>query len=140
MIKGQGNGAVWTGNWSKNFQSWKQFSNYNRYLLIKYEDLISNREQTFLKILRFIHNLSKSKFSVDQDKFKNTIKTTGFNYLKNLEKTKGFSEARINPSTGKTVPFFDKGGDRNWQEILSDEIRKKLEITFKEEMTELGYL
>jgi len=140
MIKGQGNGAVWTGNWSKNFQSWKQFSNYNRYLLIKYEDLISNREQTFLKILRFIHNLSKSKFSVDQDKFKNTIKTTDFNYLKNLEKTKGFSEARINPSTGKTVPFFDKGGDRNWQEELSDKIRKKLEITFKDEMTELGYL
>ena len=32
------------GNWSQNYLSWKSFRENNRYLLIKYEDLISNRE------------------------------------------------------------------------------------------------
>ena len=35
------------GNWSENYQSWKAFIKYKRYLLIKYEDLFLNREKLF---------------------------------------------------------------------------------------------
>ena len=45
------------GNWSENYISWKAFIKYNKYLLIKYEDLVSKREETFLKILKFIFRL-----------------------------------------------------------------------------------
>ena len=41
---------VWTGTWNSNYKSWKSFENQQKYLLIKYEDLINNAEATFLKI------------------------------------------------------------------------------------------
>ena len=50
-----GDGLVWTNNWSVNYHSWKLFKEYERYLLVKYEDLISKPDKTFLNILEFIH-------------------------------------------------------------------------------------
>ena len=47
------------GTWGQNFNSWKSFKLLERYLLIKYEDLINNKEKIFLhKILKFIHDLN----------------------------------------------------------------------------------
>ena len=43
MIKGTGDGLVWTNNWAVNYHSWKLFKEYEKYLLIKYEDLITNQ-------------------------------------------------------------------------------------------------
>ena len=74
------------GNWSQNYLSWKSFRENNKYLLIKYEDLISNREETFLKILRFLFKLRNINLVVDQNKLKNVIETTSFENLKKLEK------------------------------------------------------
>ena len=73
------------GNWSQNYLSWKAFGENKRYLLIKYEDLISKKEETFLKVLRFIFKLRNLEFSVDQNKLNNVIKTTSFENLKNLD-------------------------------------------------------
>lgn len=39
----------YVGSWSFNYNSWKIFNNVNRYLLIKYEDLIEDTENNFLK-------------------------------------------------------------------------------------------
>ena len=50
---------VYVGNWAGNFNSWKSFKHQGRYLLIKYEDLINNREFYFKKILEFISKLQK---------------------------------------------------------------------------------
>ena len=38
------------------------------------------------------------------------------------------------------IPFFNLGSKNNWKNILEDEIRKKIEVSFKKEMIELGYL
>ena len=46
-----------------NFHSWKLFKEHERYLLIKYEDLINKPELTFLNILNFIHKNNKIKIS-----------------------------------------------------------------------------
>ena len=46
MISGTGDGLSWTNNWSVNYQSWKIFKEYQRYLLIKYEDLINKPDKT----------------------------------------------------------------------------------------------
>ena len=54
MTKGKANDMFLMGNWAENFISWKPFSNYNKYLLIKYEDLVSKREETFQKILQLV--------------------------------------------------------------------------------------
>ena len=128
------------GNWSENYKSWKNFKKYKRYLLVKYEDLILNRDETFLKILKFIFKLRNMDFSLDHNKFKKMIDTTTFDNLKNLENKEGFKESIKNKKTGENINFFDKGGKRDWSTSLDLTISSNLEQVFKEEMIELGYL
>ena len=130
---------VWMGTWASNFNSWKPFKNQNRYLLVKYEELINKPEKTFLKILGFIHRLGKSKPLINQTKLENTIRTTSFDNLKNLEKKNGFPEAP-HKNNKKNTPFFHKGPERNWKVTLEISIKNKIETAFKKEMMELGYL
>ena len=138
--KGKGSRTtVYTGTWSSNFQSWKSFKYQDRYLLIKYEDLINEPENTFLKILNFVYELNKSKFILDQKKFKNVIKTTSFGSMQNLEKEKGFKEAKKDKD-GKVVPFFNLGKKNDWKILLDNKIKTKLEKAFEKEMIELEYL
>jgi len=140
MIKGSGDGLTWTNNWATNFHSWKLFKEHERYLLIKYEDLINKRESTFLNVLNFIHKITKSKLVLDKEKLDNTVKTTSFENMQKLEKEKGFSEAGINERTGEKVPFFNLGPKNDWRQSLDPAIIQKIENAFKKEMEELGYL
>ena len=128
------------GSWGSNYQSWKSFEKINKYLLIKYEDLILDREKIFLKILEFIYQLNKSKFQINVEKFKNVIKTTEFKYLQNLEKREGFKEARNHKTTKEKIPFFNQGPKRDWRKSLDLKLKKKIEKVFQKEMNELGYL
>ena len=138
--KGSDRTRVYMGTWNGNYNSWKSLKTPNRYLLIKYEDLISNKDFIFRKIIKFLHQLSGTKFIIDQKKFKKVIQTTDFERLKNLEKTEGFYEAKINPGTGKKIPFFNLGPKNDWRKILDSEIKKKIEKAFRKEMKELGYI
>ena len=140
MINSSGDGLTWTNTWSNNFQSWKLFKEYGRYMLIKYEDLINNRELIFLNVLKFIHKLNNSKFTLDKDKFDNVIKTTSFDNMQKLEKETGFGEGTINEKTGERIPFFNLGPKNDWKKLLDQKIRFKIEKAFKKEMEELGYL
>jgi len=132
--------VVYSGNWSSNYKSWKSFDEIDKYLLIKYEELISDREKTFTKILKFINSLNKSTFHLEKHKLNNVLKTTDFGYLKTLEKEKGFPEAKKTKKKNKTIAFFDSGPARNWKKELDKKNIKKLETAFKNEMLELGYL
>ena len=127
------------GNWSEHYQSWKPFKKENKYLLVKYEDLITYREETFLKILKFIYSLRNIKFSIESNKLKNVIETTSLNNLKQLEKKETFFES-AKDSSGNKINFFDKGGKRNWSKELSLDMKTQLEKALNKEMRELGYL
>jgi len=131
---------VYLGSWSSNFHSWKSFKSIGKYLLIKYEDLINNKKETFIKILEFIHKLQKVDFTVDTPKLNNAIESTNFEKLKILEKEKGFIESKVDIKTGKKIPFFNLGANNNWKKILNPKIVDKIENSFKKEMVELGYL
>tara|TARA_Y100001970_G_scaffold124400_1_gene154047 strand:- start:1320 stop:2174 length:855 start_codon:yes stop_codon:yes gene_type:complete len=131
---------VYVGNWSGNYNSWKSFKYQDRYLLIKYEDLIDNKELCFKKILSFICKLQNKKFIIDDTKFKNVLESTDFEKMKALEKNKGFFEAKKNLKTGKSITFFNLGPKNDWKQLLNKEIREKIETAFKKEMLELGYL
>jgi hypothetical protein len=131
---------TYTGTWNGNFNSWKSFLSNKKYLLIKYEDLISNKEENLKKILKFIYKLKNINFETDETKLKNVIESTSFENMKNLEKKKGFSEARINQETGEKIPFFNLGPKNNWKKLLDLELTKKIEKAFKKEMEELEYL
>ena len=131
---------TYTGTWNGNFNSWKSFKSNGKYLLIKYEDLIANKEQTLKKVLKFIHKIKNIKFEIDDIKLKNVIESTSFENMKNLEKDKGFIEARINKETQEKIPFFNLGPKNDWKKSLDLVTINKIEKAFKKEMEELGYL
>lgn len=131
---------VYMGSWSSNYNSWKSFDDIGKYLLIKYEDIISNKEKTLLEILNFIHRLKGINFSVDKKKIENVISSTNFDKMKDLEKKEGFIEAKVNPKTGRKIPFFNLGSKNIWKNNLDETIKNKIENSFKKEMSELGYL
>jgi len=115
---------TYTGTWSGNFNSWKSFKSNRKYLLIKYEDLISNKEENLKKILKFIYKLKNINFEIDETKVKNVIQSTSFENMKNLEKEKGFEEARINIETKEKIPFFNLGPKNEWKKLLDLETIK----------------
>jgi len=131
---------VYMGTWNGNYNSWKSFKQEGKYLLVKYEELINNRDLVFRRIIKFLCNLKGIKFQIDQNKFRNVLETTDFKQMKKLEKEKGFSEAKIHPKTGEKITFFNLGPKNDWKKLLDPKIKIKIEKNFKKEMKELGYL
>ena len=132
--------TLYMGTWSGNYNSWKSLKDPGRYLLIKYEDLINNKDLTFRKVIKFLCMLKGVKFKLDQVKFRNVIESTEFKKMQKLEQEEGFREAKIDSKTGEKIPFFNLGAKNDWKKILNPEIKKKIELNFKKEMKELGYL
>ena len=134
----QNQSVTHVGSWSTNYHSWKEFNKVGKYLLIKYEDLISKPEDNLKLILKFISKITNTKLEVDKKKLKNVLSTTSFEYLQKLEKENNFPEA-IKTKDGKYATFF-KYGKKNTGKNLPEEITKALEDTLSSEMKELGYL
>tara|TARA_B100000614_G_scaffold62540_1_gene55465 strand:+ start:544 stop:1362 length:819 start_codon:yes stop_codon:yes gene_type:complete len=139
VTMGKGNKSDIMGNWSENYQSWKAFKEYNKYLLIKYEELISDREKTFIKILNFIYRLRNLNLSIDQNKLNNVINSTTLENLKHLETLGNFEES-VKDKKGKKINFFDQGGKRDWSKSLNHNLTNEIENSLKKEMVELNYL
>ena len=57
-----------------------------------------------------------------------------------MEKEGLFKEIVYNKKTGEKKNFFHLGPNNDWKKFLNDDIRKKIEENFKNEMEELGYL
>ena len=49
MIKTDKNASVFLGSWSSNYKSWRDLNFKNKYLLVKYEDLVSKKKIHFIK-------------------------------------------------------------------------------------------
>ena len=142
LLGGKGNfrGEVETyaGSWSSNYNSWKEFKKFNKYLLIKYEDIVQKPDETFKVMFNFINKISKTQIEIDKIKLENVLKTTNFEYLQNLEDQQGFPEA-AKDDQGKNIQFF-KYGKSNSGNKIPKLIKAKIEKNFSLEMNELGYL
>jgi len=131
---------VYLGSWNFNYNSWKIYKNSEKYLLVKYEDLVKNTKNIFIKILKFINELSQNGISIDEKKIEKVINQTNFFRMKNLEDEHGFEEAKVNDNTGQIVNFFNLGPKNDWKKTLDHKIKKKIENKFQKEMEEIGYL
>ena len=129
--------VIHSGSWASNYNSWKEFKKKNRYLLIKYEDLISDPEKYFTLVLNFIYMISNSKLKIDKIKLDNVLKTTTFEYLQNLEKKENFKEAT---TVSKKIDFFKYGPKNDGKKGIPKKIVENLEKNLNKEMRELGYL
>jgi hypothetical protein len=130
---------VFSGAWNFNYNSWKNLSKIHRYCLVKYEDLANNKKDTFIKILKFIRQVTKMNYDLNYEKINNVINTTNFEKLKKMEKKIGFQES-IKNNDKEYINFFNLGSKNNWQNFLDKDLSKKIEVQFKNEMMELGYL
>ena len=139
LVKSVKNCRVFLGSWSFNYNSWKNLQVKNKYLLIKYEDLITKKKTTMLKILKFLDQLGM-KSQLDIVKLNKAIKSTDFKKVKNLEENETFYEGVLDTKTGKRKTFFNLGPNNDWRRFLDDKIKIKLEKAFEKEMEELGYL
>ena len=123
-------------SWSNHYNSWKKFP--NNYLLIKYEDLVSDISKEIMRIAKYLSNYFEYEISekiVDEIK-----KNTSFENFKELETKGKFNENSINEITGEKNTFFNLGPENNWKKILKKESIDKIEKEFNKEMKELGYL
>ena len=132
--------TTYIASWKYHFNSWKVFRRFNKYLLVRYEDLINDTEKTFLNILKFIAHLARVKFTLDKEKFENTLKTTGFDKMQKLEDKESFAEAKTDKKTGEKIKFFNMGIKNDWKKLLDKKIKGNLEKELENEMKELNYL
>ena len=119
------------GSWSDNYNSWRNYKSIE-VLIVKYEDLISDTQNTFTKIIKYLNKIDNIK--IDNEKIKSCIKLTSFKNLRKIEEEKGFIEK------GYGGFFFRKGKVGDWKEKLNQALVKKIEEKFKLEMKELGYI
>ena len=139
MDKTPKNCRVFLGSWNFNYNSWKNLKDQNKFLLIKYEDLINKKKTVLLKIFKYL-DLLGLKSNLDMTKLNKAIKTTEFKNMKKKEENETFYEAVIDSETGKRKNFFNLGPKNNWRELLDQKNKDKIENNFEKEMMELGYL
>ena len=126
-------------SWDKNYRSWKLTKNINK-ILIKYEDLENDIENTFLKIIKFTNKIMRKNDEIDFEKLKKSIKTTEFDLLKKKEQKEGFEEAIYSSDNVKKRAFFNLGRNNDYKKLLNNKTIKSIEELFGEEMKELRYL
>ena len=124
------------GSWSANYASWKNNKVFPK-IIIKYEDLLSNTKETFIKILNFLGE--KESVQKNQEKIDKVIENCKFESLRNMEEKEGFYEAASSKRTKKKINFFHLGKKNDWKNLLDQKIEKKIRKIFSNEMKELGY-
>ena len=91
-------------------------------------------------IIKFINRITNNKEKINIDKIKTILRTTSFEKLKQNETDQGFSEAVTDKKDrNKKIPFFNLGPKNNWREIISDDLKFKLENIFEKDLKELSY-
>ena len=84
--------------------------------------------------------MNNEELKIDMVKVNKVIKSTEFYKMKTLEQKQIFTESIIESDTGKRKAFFNLGPKNDWKKILDNKNKKKIETSFKKEMSELGYL
>ena len=123
-------------SWKTHYLSWKNFK--KNYLLIKYENLVSEPDKEFRKITKYLNDVMHIK--IEEDKIDHAIKSNSFENLKKIENRDGFKEAIKDKVSGEVKRFFNLGPNNKWEKILDSEIKDEIEKKFNVEMKELGYL
>ena len=125
-------------SWRINYQSWLR-NNYYRRILIKYEDMLKNPYQTFRDIVIFVNTICKFNDNFDEKKFNNSIETTSFKKLKELENQGKFTESVYSIHDNRKVKFFNQGPDNYWKKNLSHELILKMNDYYKDDLKKFNY-
>ncbi len=119
-------------NWKFNYESWVDNKFKCPFLLIRYEDLVSEKLKTIKKIINFFEENYGFKFNNLNEKTENILSSTNFKAFQSKEKSFGFVE-------GINKNFFRKGESNQWKNILEKSDILKIENSFHSLMKKLGY-
>lgn len=120
-------------SWDKHVTSWTADNRKFPLLIIKFEDLVYEKEKTIRIIANFFINEFKFKFQNLDQKINNILKTTSFDNLKNQEIKGGFFEAQ------EGRQFFKTGKKNQWINKLDKDQIYKIEEKFKMVMNKFNY-
>ena len=126
-------------SWEKNYQSWINQKNFS-VITIKYEDLINDTLETFKKVIEYIKLITKSQEGYNYKKAENSIQSTSFEKMRNIEKKDGFTESILSKNESRKIPFFHLGPKNDWRNIFDENYQKKLNLIFKQNLKELNYM
>lgn len=121
-------------SWDEHVKSWTKNDIKVPKLIIKYEDLISNKRMIIKEIIEFFDKNYGIKINNTKTKLENILKTTSFNYMKQMEAKSDFDEAM--PWSN----FFREGKKHQWKTILNKKQQSKIIENFKEYMRMFDYL
>ena len=125
-------------SWEKNYNSWINQKIFP-VKIVKYEDLVSKTFDTFRDIVKFIQNNTGIKKNFNHLRAQNSVKSTNFNNMKNIEKNIGFQESVLSKNDSKKIPFFHLGPKNDWKNIFDQNYQKKLNSIFGTNLKELNY-
>jgi len=126
-------------SWEKNYKSWIN-QNILPVKLIKYENLYDNTFDVFKDLIEFINKLTNNENDFDSKKAMNSIQSSSFDKLKNIEETDGFLESILSKNDSNKIPFFHLGPKNDWRKIFDENYQKKLNIKFNTNLKELNYI
>ena len=125
-------------SWNTNYKSWTVQKKIP-IKFIKYEDLLNQTFVVFKDVINFINITTRNNEKIKIDKLKNSVKSTFFDKLQDMEKKNGFSEAITSKKNNKKIPFFNMGPKNDWKKILDKNSINKLNDHFKKNLIELSY-
>ena len=125
-------------SWERNYKSWKYQKEFP-VKIVKYENLIDDINLCFFEIIKFINKITNNKEPIDLKKMNNSINSTSFKKLKEIEKNKGFLESVKSKKKNSQIPFFNMGPKNDWKKILSEDLKLKINNIFKKNLEELSY-
>ena len=125
-------------SWEKNYNSWINQKIFP-VKIVKYEDLVSKTFDTFSDIVKFIQNNTGIKKNFNHLRAQNSVKSTNFSNMKNIEKNIGFQESVLSKNDSKKIPFFHLGPKNDWKNIFDQNYQKKLNLIFGTNLKELNY-
>ena len=125
-------------SWNNNYNSWKN-QKIIPTKIIKYEDLLNETYNVFKGVIKFINKTSNLNTKINNNKLKKSVQSTEFNKLKTIEEKYGFNESVLSSNKKDKIPFFHLGPKNDWKKILRNDLRLKIEKSFKKELIENGY-
>lgn len=115
-------------SWSDNVRSWLDEQNAIPTQCVRYEDMLHDREATFVKILEALG------LRLEPEAIEFGLEQTVFERLKQKEDETGFRE-----TGNKQERFFNTGMAGKWRGILTDDQVARIERDHGDMMQELGY-
>ena len=126
-------------SWEKNYKSWLNQKIFP-VKLIRYEDLNDKTLNILKEIIEFIQSTMEEKKEFNYLKAQNSVKSTNFENMKNIEQNHGFLESVLSKNDTKKIPFFHLGPKNNWKVMFDKNFQEKLNSIFENNLKELNYL